>query len=197
MTKSANKLTNKKAIVVGGTSGTLLDADAIVTAISSNQSRVDEAMKKLNFNNVARIVGNVQEKVAFVGVLKNLAPVEHIVFSGVDKIIHCALEGLDIGGANHLCVYPSDSLIPKEESTTALKPGNRASIGRGLGAGVVTLAQGLPSDLAKDRKRIFEETMLPVGFVAMPNDITEAYLNLAKADYATGSSVESGEYTES
>lgn len=103
--------------------------------------------------------------------------------------------------------------------TAALKPGKGASTGGALNAGVITLTQGLASDLAEDKVRvnvvvpglvktelwgklgkteeeqkgIFENTKLPVGFVATPEDIAEAYLYLAKADYATGTSVEIGE----
>ena len=42
----------------------------------------------------------------------------------------------------------------------------------------------------EEEEKIFSETKLPVGFVATPDDIAEAYLYLAKADYATGTSVE-------
>lgn len=41
----------------------------------------------------------------------------------------------------------------------------------------------------EEQKAQFEKTALPVGFVATPDDIAEAYLYLAKADYATGTSV--------
>jgi NAD(P)-dependent dehydrogenase (short-subunit alcohol dehydrogenase family) len=39
----------------------------------------------------------------------------------------------------------------------------------------------------------FANTKLPVGFVATPDDIAEAYLYLVKADYATGTVVDIGE----
>jgi NAD(P)-dependent dehydrogenase (short-subunit alcohol dehydrogenase family) len=41
----------------------------------------------------------------------------------------------------------------------------------------------------EEQKKQFEETTLPVGFVATPDDIAEAYLYLVKADYATGTNV--------
>ena len=37
---------------------------------------------------------------------------------------------------------------------------------------------------------------LPVGFVANPDDIAEAYVYLARADYATGTLVEIGKSRE-
>jgi NAD(P)-dependent dehydrogenase (short-subunit alcohol dehydrogenase family) len=103
--------------------------------------------------------------------------------------------------------------------TAALKPGKGAATGGALNAGVIVLTKGLASDLAENRvrvnvvvpglvkselwgklgkteeeqRKIFEGSDLPVGFVATPDDIAEAYLYLAKADYATGTSVEIGE----
>ncbi|KAH8659358.1 hypothetical protein BGZ60DRAFT_415105 [Tricladium varicosporioides] len=100
--------------------------------------------------------------------------------------------------------------------TAALKPGKGASTGGALNGGVVVLSKGLASDLAENRVRVnvvlpglvktelwgklgqseekqketFEKVNLPVGFVATPDDIAEAYLYLAKADYATGTEVE-------
>lgn len=46
----------------------------------------------------------------------------------------------------------------------------------------------------EEQKGIFVNTKLPVGFVATPEDIAEAYLYLARADYATGTSVEIGKF---
>jgi NAD(P)-dependent dehydrogenase (short-subunit alcohol dehydrogenase family) len=104
--------------------------------------------------------------------------------------------------------------------TAALKPGKGASVGGALNGGVIVLTEGLASDLAESRvrvnvvvpglekselwdklgkteeeqKQIFEKADLPVGFVATPDGIAEACLYLAKAKYATGTSVEIGEY---
>jgi len=47
----------------------------------------------------------------------------------------------------------------------------------------------------EQQKEQFENTKLPVGFVATPDDIAEAYLYLVKADYATGTAVEIGKST--
>ncbi len=101
-----------------------------------------------------------------------------------------------------------------------MKPGKGAATGAALNAAVITLTKGLASDLAEKKIRVnvvvpglvktelwgkmgrseeqqkeqFEKTALPVGFVATPDDIAEAYLYLVKADYATGTSVEIGKY---
>ena len=48
----------------------------------------------------------------------------------------------------------------------------------------------------EEQKEQFENTSLPVGFVATPDDIAEAYLYLVKADYSTGENVIIGEYLE-
>jgi hypothetical protein len=47
-------------------------------------------------------VGDVRNEAAFVQLLQKLAPVDHIVFSGVDKIIRGALENLNLEDAKHL-----------------------------------------------------------------------------------------------
>lgn len=51
--------------------------------------------------------------------------------------------------------------------------------------------------LDEERKAGLEEKgkeELPVGFVATPQDIAEAYIYLVRADYATGTLVEIGEF---
>lgn len=73
-----------------------------MTIISSSPDRVDSAVKRLNSANVHGAVGDVRNEAAFVDVLKSLAPVDHIVFSGVDKIIRGKLEDLDLDEAKHL-----------------------------------------------------------------------------------------------
>ncbi|PVH70069.1 oxidoreductase [Cadophora sp. DSE1049] len=241
MVKSADKLLNKKVIVVGGTSGigfgaaqAFVDAGAKVTVISSNQDRVNDAVKRLDSPGVSGVVGNVREEEAFVEVLKNLAPVDHIIFSAVDIIIRGKLEDLNLDEAKHLfgvkfwgsvvigkavkkhnIVNPGGSLILTSGSA-GIKPGKGAATGGALNAGVITLTKGLASDLAENKVRVnvvvpglvktelwgklgqteekqqetFANTVQPVGFVATPDDIAEAYLYLAKADYATGTSIE-------
>lgn len=59
-------------------------------------------MKRLNSPNVSGHVGNVRDEAGFVEVLKSLAPIDHLVFSGVDIIIRGKLEELDLDQAKHL-----------------------------------------------------------------------------------------------
>lgn len=47
-------------------------------------------------------MGDVRQEEAFVEVLRKLAPVDHIVFSGVDKIIRGKLEDLNLDDAKYL-----------------------------------------------------------------------------------------------
>jgi len=240
MVKSADKLVDKKIIVVGGTSGigfgaaaAFLDAGAKVTVISSNQDHVTDAVKRLNSPNASGEVGDVRNETAFVQLLQKLAPVDHVVFSGVDKIIRGALEDLDLEDAKNLfgvkfwgavtigkAVKKHDIInrggsLTLTSGTAALQPRKGASTGSGLNGGVLSLTKGLAGDLAEkgirvnvvtpgmvktelwkklgqteeQQKKVFEETKLPVGFVAAPDDIAEAYLYLAKADYSTGENV--------
>jgi hypothetical protein len=70
--------------------------------ISSNQERVNNSVKRLASPNASGAVGDVREEAAFVEVLKSFAPVDHIVFSSVDKIIRGKLEDLNLDDAKHL-----------------------------------------------------------------------------------------------
>lgn len=102
----------------------------------------------------------------------------------------------------------------------AIKPGKGASVGGALNGGVLSLTKGLASDLADKKIRVntvcpglvqtelwdklgksaeqqekefaVAASKLPVGFVATPEHIAEAYLYCIRADYATGSIVEIG-----
>jgi NAD(P)-dependent dehydrogenase (short-subunit alcohol dehydrogenase family) len=111
-------------------------------------------------------------------------------------------------------IKPGGSLT-LTSGTAALKPGKGASTGGALNAGVISLTKGLAGDLAEKKIRVnvvtpglvkselwgkmgkseeeqkeqFEKTSLPVGFVATPDDIAEAYLYVVKADYSTGENV--------
>jgi NAD(P)-dependent dehydrogenase (short-subunit alcohol dehydrogenase family) len=105
--------------------------------------------------------------------------------------------------------------------TAGIKPGKGASVGGALNGGVLSLTKGLASDLSDkkirvntvvpglvqtelwdkqgktkdEQKALFDkasETM-PVGFVATPEHIAEAYLYAVRADYATGTLIEIGE----
>jgi len=70
--------------------------------ISSKQNNVNDAVKRLSSPHASGKVGNVRDEESFVEVLKSLAPVDHIVFSGVDQIIRGKLEELDLDSAKHL-----------------------------------------------------------------------------------------------
>lgn len=61
-----------------------------------------QAVERLNTPNVQGLEGNVRDEAAFVKLLQSLAPVDHIVFSGVDKIIRGNLEDLNLDDAKHL-----------------------------------------------------------------------------------------------
>lgn len=103
--------------------------------------------------------------------------------------------------------------------TAGIKPGKEASVGGALNGGVLSLTKGLASELAEKKIRvntvvpglvktelwdkIWDESKkeelfnsgknLPVGFVATPDDIAEAYIYLIRANYATGTLVTIGE----
>jgi len=73
-----------------------------VVVISSSEERVADAVSRLNHANVEGRAGDVRDEAAFTTLLKELAPLDHIVFSGVDKIIRGPLAEADLGQAKHL-----------------------------------------------------------------------------------------------
>jgi len=238
----SDKLRGTKIVVVGGTAGigygaaeAFVAAGAIVTVISSSQANVDKAVKDLNSSNVTGLLGNVREEEQFVKLLQSLAPVDHIVFSGVDKIIRGNLGDLSLDDAKYLFgvkfwgsvvigkavakydIIKSGGSLTLTSGTAGLKPGKGASVGGALNGAVLSLTKGLAGDLAAKKIRVntvvpgIVETglweklgktkaekaeilanatkNLPVGFVATPKDIAEAYLYTVRADYATGTLV--------
>ncbi|OCK74182.1 NAD(P)-binding protein [Lepidopterella palustris CBS 459.81] len=110
MGKFADKLVGKKIVIIGGTSGigygaadALLDLGAHVTVVSSSPDRVDDAVRRLRSTSasVNGVVGDVRDEPAFIETLRKLAPIDHIIFSSVDKIIRGKLEDLDLDEAKH------------------------------------------------------------------------------------------------
>lgn len=85
-----------------GAAEALLDAGALVTIISSSESRVNDAVKRLNSTHVSGKVGNVRDEEAFTKLLISIAPLHHIVFSGVDVIIRGPLAEANLDEAKHL-----------------------------------------------------------------------------------------------
>jgi NAD(P)-dependent dehydrogenase (short-subunit alcohol dehydrogenase family) len=117
-------------------------------------------------------------------------------------------------------IKPGGSLT-LTSGTAGIKPGKGAAVGGALNGGVLSLTKGLAGDLAEKRIRVntvvpglvqtelwgklgksAEEQKLqvensaknlPVGFVATPDHIAEAYLYAVRADYATGTLITIGE----
>lgn len=220
--------------------------------LSTSLQKVEDAKSKLKQavqegRTILGVVGDVRDEVEFVAILQNLAPLDHIIFSSVDKIIRGPLVSLELSEAQHLfgvkfwgavvvgkavlkhnIIRPGGSLV-LTSGMAAIKPGKNAAVGGALNAGVITLTKGLASDLADKKIRVntvvpglvktelwdklgkskeqqkseFEDmsAKLPVGFVAEPSDIAEAYVFLCRAKYCTGTCVEIGEslcrYSES
>jgi len=70
--------------------------------ISSSQEKVDRTIQQLKSSKVKGLTADARDEAGLVKVLLTLAPVDHIVYSGVDKIIRGKLEDLDLNEAKHL-----------------------------------------------------------------------------------------------
>jgi len=116
-------------------------------------------------------------------------------------------------------VRPGGSLT-LTSGTVGLKPGKGAAVGGALNGGILALTKGLATDLAVkkirvntvvpgivktelwdklgksigEQKEMVDQASqsLPLGFVATPEHIAEAYLYTIRADYATGTFITIG-----
>lgn len=70
--------------------------------ISSSQVKVDRAVQRLKSSDVKGHTADARDEAGLVDVLLSLAPVDHIIYSGVDKIIRGKLENLELDEAKHL-----------------------------------------------------------------------------------------------
>jgi NAD(P)-dependent dehydrogenase (short-subunit alcohol dehydrogenase family) len=71
------------------------DAGADVIIVSSSADNVKNAVRALNSPNVSGVEGNVRDESAFVETLRSLAPVDHIVFSALDRTVYGSLVDLE------------------------------------------------------------------------------------------------------
>jgi NAD(P)-dependent dehydrogenase (short-subunit alcohol dehydrogenase family) len=164
-----------------GAAQALLEYGAIVTIISSSEANVKKGLEALKSSSPdAQVDGrtaDVRNEEAFTKVLLELAPVDHIVFSSVDKIIRGALADLDLDEAKflfgvkfwgsvvvgkallkHDIVKPGGSLT-LTSGTAALRPGKNASVGSALNGGVLSLTKGLAGELSDKKIRV--NTVVP------------------------------------
>jgi NAD(P)-dependent dehydrogenase (short-subunit alcohol dehydrogenase family) len=166
-----------------GAAEILLAAGAHVTIISSSSAKVEAAVQRLKSEspNVEGKVGDVRDEAAFTELLVSLAPVDHVVFSGVDVIIRGSLADADLDHAKHLfgvkfwgsivvgkALAKHDIVAPGGSLTltsgyAGVKPGKGAAIGGALNGGLLTLTKGLAAELADKRVRV--NTVVP-GLVA-------------------------------
>lgn len=117
-------------------------------------------------------------------------------------------------------IVRSGGSLTLTSGTAGIKPGKGAAVGGALNGGILTLTKGLATDLAakkirvntvvpglvktelweklgksvEEQKELVDQASqsLPVGFVATPEHIAEAYLYTIRADYATGTLVTIG-----
>lgn len=199
-----DKLAGQKIAVIGGSSGyssiphpdphppiltlplrigfgaaeILLEAGATVTIISSSQEKVTAAVSRLTPKGpVNGLVGDVRDEAAFTSLLVSLAPLDHVVFSGVDKIIRGPLADANLDEARHLFgvkfwgsfvvgkALAAHDIVRRGGSLTltsgaaALRPKRGAALGSSLNAGVITATAALADELTEKRIRV--NTVVP------------------------------------
>jgi len=80
-------------------------------------------VKRLGGKNVDGKVGDVRDEKAFTELLRSLAPVDHVIFSGVDKIIRGSIADADLDEAKHLfdVKFWGSVVVGKGESACAAR----------------------------------------------------------------------------
>ena len=134
-------------------------------------------MKRLNSTKVSGKTGDVRNEEAFTQLLLSLAPLDHIVFSGVDLIIRGSLKDEDLDEAKHFFgvkfwgsvvigkalvkhdIVKSGGSLTLTSGGAAFHPGKGAAIGGALNGGVVSLTKGLAAELTDKRIRV--NTVVP------------------------------------
>lgn len=101
----------------------MLEHGAHVTIISSSQEKVDAALKKIDHPNVSGKVADVRNEENYTEVLKSLAPVDHVIYSSVDKIIRGAIAEANFDDAKHYfgVKFWGSALTGKGKSTQQLQ----------------------------------------------------------------------------
>jgi NAD(P)-dependent dehydrogenase (short-subunit alcohol dehydrogenase family) len=134
-------------------------------------------VKRLDNPKASGKTGDVRDEKAFTEVLLSIAPLDHIVFSGVDIIIRGPLKDANLDEAKHLfgvkfwgsvvigkalathdIVKPGGSLT-LTSGGAAFHPGKGAAIGGALNGGVVSLTKGLAAELTDKKIRV--NTVVP------------------------------------
>lgn len=167
-----------------GIAKVLLEHGAQTVLISSQQSHVDDAVSRLDAHrsdpsqpSVKGAVGDLRDESAFTALLISLAPLDHIVFTSIDRVIRGPLATADLSDARHLfgvkfwgsvvvakaiaahdIVRPGGSLT-LTSGLAALRPSKGTSLGGALNGGIMTLTQGLAMELSA--KRIRANTVVP------------------------------------
>ncbi|KAK4224527.1 oxidoreductase [Podospora fimiseda] len=194
MSNFTNKLQGKKIAVIGGSSGIgygaasiLLSAGAHITIISSTQEKVSSAVSSLSSSypntTINGLTGDVTDESSFTQLLISLAPLDHIIFSSVDKIVRGPLASANLDEAKSLfgvkfwgsilvakLIAKHDIILPGGSLTltsgaAALRPKAGAAIGGALNGGLITITAALADELRGKRVRV--NTVVP-GLVRTP-----------------------------
>lgn len=180
--------TNTASRIGFGCALTLLEHRARITVVSSQQAHVTEARDRLNKHvadgnapgaaaDVQGFVGDLRDEAAFTALLRSLAPVDHVVFTPVDRTIRGPLADADLSEAKHLfgvkfwggvvvakalaahdIVSPGGSLT-LTSGAAALRGSAGAAVGAALNGGVIALTRSLAAELAGRRIRV--NTVVP------------------------------------
>ncbi|EKM56833.1 uncharacterized protein PHACADRAFT_254167 [Phanerochaete carnosa HHB-10118-sp] len=193
-----DKLLGHKVVIIGGSRGiglgvaeAFLSSGAHVHVIGYTAANVDKAVSLLKEEypdpslSISGSTSDARDEAAITEALRQLAPIDHIVYTAVDARIRGPISALDIANARELVgvkfwgqvivakVIANNDIIKPGGSytvssgTLSLRPEPATAVGSALNAAVNALTKGLAIDLAPKRVRV--NAVVP-GFVTSTHE---------------------------
>lgn len=222
----------KKVVVIGGSAGIGLAVakdvaviGAAVIIVSSNQTRIDAALKELPANAKGYAVDASDEQ-ALKSLFEQVGKFDHLVFTAGENLRLGDVAGTDIADAKgyfnirywgaftavkHAIPYLNQQgSVVLTSGVAARRPGKGWALGASICAAVEGLTRALSVELApirvnlvspglvrtdlwngmshEDKEGLFAHytNILPVQYVATPEDIAPTYTYLMTQQYSTG-----------
>jgi NAD(P)-dependent dehydrogenase (short-subunit alcohol dehydrogenase family) len=203
------KLTDKKVVVLGGTSGigfsvaeALLSEGAKVVVASSNQSKIDRTLARLG-NLAQGHVVNLRSEDEIKRFFEQTGPFDHLVYTAGDSVVQGPVAETKLADAQdlwtvrfwgvflaishgHKFIQPGGSIV-----LTSSTLSRRAPVGMALGAGLSAAVEAFGQALAVELAPIRVNTVAP-GIIdteiwdRLPKEQREQYFELRGKTFPVG-----------
>jgi NAD(P)-dependent dehydrogenase (short-subunit alcohol dehydrogenase family) len=203
------KLTGKRVLVLGGTSGiglAVAEAATIegseVVVVSSRQSRVDAALTLLG-NSSRGCVADLSDERSVTELFSQVGPFDHLVFTAGDSVWQRSIEGTELEDAKSFfalrfwgvfavvkhgskLIRPGGSIV-LTSSTVPRRPSSGFAVGASISAAVEALARALAVELAPVRVNVVAPGIVRTPlWNRLPEDQREAFFATRGAKLPAG-----------